>query len=143
MLIGGSKMSLDAHAEVRLVAAAREAAKSSYALYSKFRVGAAVLTDDGRIFSGCNVENASYGLSNCAERTALFKAVSEGAKMIVAVAVYTPTHTAAAPCGACRQVLYEFGPDAQLLSICDTSSQPKKTVSQLLPDAFGPKNLVS
>ncbi|HZL44660.1 MAG TPA: cytidine deaminase [Opitutaceae bacterium] len=125
----------------RLAAAARRAAKSSYAPYSKFRVGAAVLTASGKIFAGGNVENASYGLSNCAERTAVFKAVTEGHRELVAVAVYTPTRKPTLPCGACRQVIHEFGPNAVVLCVCDSSDQHKTTLDQLLPGAFGPTDL--
>src|SRR5471030_2539074 len=89
----------------RLEQAARRAAGAAYAPYSKFRVGAAVLTGSGKIFTGCNVENASYGLCNCAERTAIFSAVTAGERKIKAVAIYTPTATPITPCGACRQVI--------------------------------------
>lgn len=89
---------------------AYKASKSSYSPYSKFPVGAAVLTNDGRVFTGCNVENRSYGLTNCAERTAVFSAVAEGAKRIFAVAIAAPkADYPVGPCGACRQVLSEFG----------------------------------
>ncbi|MBQ9622546.1 MAG: cytidine deaminase [Treponema sp.] len=87
-----------------------QASKLSYSPYSKFPVGAAILTGDGRIFTGCNIENRSFGLTNCAERTAMFNAVSEGARRILAVAIATPkSDYPVGPCGACRQVLSEFG----------------------------------
>ena len=124
-----------------LETAARAAAQTAYAPYSQFRVGAAVLTSSGKIFRGCNVENASYGLCNCAERTAIFTAAAEGEREIDAVVVYTPTATPTSPCGACRQVINEFGPDAFVVSICDGSERIEKRLSALLPDAFGPKNL--
>jgi len=92
-----------------LVKAAREAAANAYCPYSHYPVGAALLTPDGQIYTGCNVENVSYGLSNCAERTALFKAASAGCREVVALAVAGGTRRPAAPCGACRQVLAEFG----------------------------------
>src|SRR4051794_18230299 len=101
----------------RLEKAARAAVKSCYAPYSKFRVGAAVLGGSGKIYAGCNVENASYGLCNCAERTAIFTAVAAGERAIRAVAVFTPTPGLTMPCGACRQVINEFGPEAQVISI--------------------------
>lgn len=121
--------------------AARSAATSAYAPYSKFSVGAAVLTGSGKIFGGCNVENASYGLCNCAERTALFTAVAAGHREIKAVAVYTPTPIPTTPCGACRQVINEFGADVIVLSFCDGKDRIETRISALLPDAFGPKNL--
>jgi cytidine deaminase len=126
----------------RLEKAARRAAKTSYSPYSHFPVGAAVLTASGRTFTGCNVENASYGLCNCAERTAIFSAVAEGERGIAAVAVYTPTSTASSPCGACRQVINEFGPHAIVISVCDGEDRIESTIDKLLPSAFGPGNLL-
>jgi cytidine deaminase len=134
-------MSLAPAQRRRLIAAARLAAKAAYAPYSKFRVGAAVLTRSGRIHTGCNVENASYGLSNCAERTAIFKAVADGRREIVAVAVYTPTRQPTPPCGACRQVINEFGPRAVILCTCNSRVRLETTLDQLLPGAFGSKQL--
>ena len=125
----------------RLEKAARAAARASYSPYSKFPVGAAVLTGSGKIFTGCNVENASYGLCNCAERTAIFTATAAGERKLKAVVVYTPTKTATSPCGACRQVINEFGPDALMLSVCDSAHKIETTLPALLPAAFGPKNL--
>ena len=125
----------------RVEKAARTAAKASYSPYSKFRVGAAVLAGSGKIYSGCNVENASYGLCNCAERTAIFTAATTGERQLHAVVVYTPTAAPTAPCGACRQVINEFGPDALVISICDSKSRLETTLDQLLPAAFGPGNL--
>jgi cytidine deaminase len=116
---------------------AREASRHAWAPYSKFVVGAAVLTDDGAIHGGANVENASYGLSMCAERNAIFQAVARGARRIVAIAVYTPTSQPTPPCGACRQVVAEFGPDA--LVICctdDTKAERRFQLAELLPQAF-------
>ena len=124
-----------------LALAAKEAGKLAYCPYSKFRVGAAVLTASGEIYFGCNVENASYGLTICAERNAIFQAASRGQREIVAVAVYTPTTEPTAPCGACRQVINEFGPDALILSVCDGPGTFRAKLSALLPQAFGPQNL--
>lgn len=124
-----------------LEAAARASVAYSYAPYSKFPVGAAVMTRNGKIFAGCNVENSSFGLSNCAERTAVFKAVAKGYREIVAVVVYTPTSRATLPCGACRQVINEFGPVAHIVCICDSDHRVETTLDALLPDAFGPHNL--
>jgi cytidine deaminase len=127
----------------KLKAAARTASTRAYAPYSKFRVGAAILTASGGIYSGCNVENASYGLTNCAERTAIFNAVAAGGKRLrlQCVVVYTPTDMPTAPCGACRQVINEFGPDALVLSICRGKGHIASRTHELLPDAFGPANL--
>ena len=136
-------MSLSSPRCRRLVSAARQAAEATYAPYSKFPVGAAVLTASGRIFTGCNVENASYGLSCCAERTAVFKAVAGGARKIVAVAVYTLTLKPTLPCGACRQVIHEFGPKAVILCACRSREPIETTLDQLLPGAFGPAALRS
>lgn len=125
----------------RLAQAARAAAKNAYAPYSKFRVGAAVLTGSGKIFSGSNVENASYGLCNCAERTAIFSAAAAGERKITAVVVYTPTRTPTMPCGACRQVINEFGARAAIVSLCASTERIETTLAALLPAAFGPDNL--
>jgi cytidine deaminase len=125
----------------RLERAARGAVTAAYAPYSGFRVGAAVLGGSGKIFTGCNVENASYGLCNCAERTAIFTAIAAGERKIKAVAVYTPTAAPTAPCGACRQVINEFGPEALIISCCKGGKRIESTLDQLLPEAFGPKKL--
>jgi cytidine deaminase len=134
-----SPISLSLHR--RLAKAARAAAKASYSPYSEFRVGAAVLAGSGKIYAGANVENASYGLTNCAERTAIFSAASHGERKIRCVMVYTPTAGPTMPCGACRQVINEFGPDAAVISICDSDERIETTLDRLLPFAFGPKNL--
>ncbi len=128
-----------------LADAARWGAAHAYCPYSRFRVGAAVLTDDGRIAWGSNVENASYGLTICAERNAVFQAVaqSERVPIIRAVVIYTPTPEPTAPCGACRQVINEFGPDAEVRSICDGPRELRFLLRDLLPAAFGPRNLAA
>jgi cytidine deaminase len=126
----------------RLEKTARAAANAAYAPYSKFRVGAAVLTAKGKIYAGCNVENASYGLCNCAERTAIFTAAAAGERAIQAVVVYTPTPAPTMPCGACRQVINEFGPKSVIVSVCDSKMRLERTLSQLLPEAFGPADLL-
>jgi len=131
-----------AHAVRRkLEKAARTAAAASYSPYSKFRVGAALLAGSGKVYAGCNVENASYGLCNCAERTAIFTAAAAGERDVVAIAVYTPTPTATMPCGACRQVINEFGPGALVISVCDSAERIETTLDALLPAAFGPRDL--
>jgi cytidine deaminase len=134
-------MKLAANLATRLERLARRAAKTSYSPYSKFAVGAAVLAGSGKIYTGCNVENASYGLCNCAERTAVFSAAAAGERKIKCVVVYTPTTSATPPCGACRQVINEFGPQARVVSICDSDDRIETTLDALLPAAFGPGNL--
>ena len=120
---------------------AKAASAKAYCPYSKFRVGAAVLADSGKIYTGCNVENASYGLTICAERNAIFHAACDGMERIEAVVIYTPTSTPSAPCGACRQVINEFGEDARIISVCDAKTILDMKLSELLPHAFGPRNL--
>jgi len=121
---------------------AREAAAHAYAPYSGFAVGAAVLDDSGEIHSSANVENASFGLSNCAERNAIFQAVAHGARKLQALAIYTPTAAATMPCGACRQVLMEFGADAVVVCCTDDAAQELRFgLADLLPAAFGPASL--
>lgn len=120
--------------------AAKDAAAKAYAPYSEFTVGAAIWTDRG-LFTGTNVENASFGLTNCAERTAIFTAVAAGARRIECVVVYTPTPAPTAPCGACRQVIFEFGPEALVISHCDGQDSIETTIDALLPGAFGPADL--
>ena len=134
-------MRLSSAAIRQLEQRARDAIKNAYSPYSHFPVGAAVLTASGKVFSGSNVENASFGLCNCAERTAVFTAIASGEREIRAVAIYTPTRILTTPCGACRQVLNEFGPDAIVISICDGKERLATSLSKLLPSAFGPKNL--
>ena len=123
-----------------LLALARDAMKRSYSPYSSYPVGAALLCTDGRIFQGCNVENASFGLSNCAERTAVFKAVSEGAVSFEAIAIAAKTK--AWPCGACRQVLNEFSPGMRVLVTWDNHVE-EMNLSDLLPGGFGPDSMHS
>jgi cytidine deaminase len=128
-----------------LVAAARSARRHAYAPYSRFRVGAAILTSHGEIVTGCNVENISYGLTNCAERTAVFTARAAGnlgaggrGAAIVAVAVVAQGATTPSPCGACRQVLNEFGPNCLVICANLRGDRRVATLAALLPDAFGP-----
>jgi cytidine deaminase len=122
---------------VQLKRLARDAAKRAYAPYSGFAVGAAVLGGSGAMHAGANIENASYGLSICAERSAVFRALSEGERTIRAVCLYTPTPIPSSPCGACRQVIFEFGADA-LIVCCgsDEKSERRYALRDLLPDAF-------
>jgi cytidine deaminase len=120
----------------KLIAAAKAAQRNAHAPYSKFRVGAALLTKSGKVYTGVNVENASYGLTNCAERVAVGKAVSEGNRQFQAIAVVAPS-AALSPCGACRQVLAEFG---ECLVICADSRNTRRLhiyrLSELLPHSF-------
>ena len=120
-----------------LVRAAEAAMQNAYAPYSKFRVGSAVLTTSGKVFSGCNVENASYGMTNCAERTAIFSAVAQlGPKLeLTAVAVVNDHGVPCSPCGACRQVIYEFGPDATVF-FQGANGEKQAHITQLLPEGF-------
>lgn len=122
-----------------LLALARTARERSYSPYSGFAVGAALLCADGRVYQGCNIENASFGLTNCAERTAVFKAVSEGATEFTAIAIASEK-TAPWPCGACRQVLNEFAPNIRILVTWDEKVD-EAPLSELLPHGFGPKEL--
>ena len=131
----------DAKTLQEMASRARTVSSAAYCPYSKFRVGAVALTTDGQMFEGCNVENASYGLTICAERNAVFQMVSKAKQQLAALVIYTPTPKPSAPCGACRQVLNEFGPDALIISTCDGPDVLKKKLSELLPDAFGPANL--
>jgi|SRR6185437_1920188 len=119
-----------------LVQAALLARGQAYAPHSQFKVGAAVVDEAGRIFSGCNIESASYGLSMCAERVAVFKALSEGAGKLVRIAVVAGTETLTPPCGACRQILWEFCRDAELLLANLAGKQESMAVSQIFPRPF-------
>ncbi|HEV2987509.1 MAG TPA: cytidine deaminase [Candidatus Angelobacter sp.] len=122
----------------QLLNLARAAQQNAYAPYSNFKVGAAILLENGEIFTGCNVENASYGLTNCAERSAIFTAVSKlgGANVkIRAVAVVNDHDAPCSPCGACRQVIAEFGPDAVVWYQGQDGIQ-ESTIRQLLPECF-------
>ena len=124
-----------------LVGAARGARERAYAPYSGFLVGAAILADDGRVFTGVNVENASYPLSVCAERTAVQRGVAEGARRFSAVAVVASNDEPTWPCGGCRQVLLEFGADMVVVSEGLGGSRMERPLRELLPDAFGPDKL--
>ena len=128
---------------VQLIDAARDAATRAYVPYSHFPVGAAVLTADGTVVSGVNIENASFGLTCCGERVAVFTAAAMGHRTIAAVAISAPRHPGTTPCGACRQVLNEFKPEAaDMAVILDTGGEPvRTTLDALLPRAFGPRDL--
>ena len=126
----------------RLIAAARRARLTAYAPYSKYKVGAAVLTLSGKIYTGCNIENAAYPSGLCAERVAVFKAVSEGERELIALAVVTSN--LGSPCGACRQVFSEFAQDDAIVVLAPARGARRKhlTMKQILPDRFGPRHLV-
>ena len=135
----GHSPSLDKPGEevwIRLGEAARAAAANAYSKYSGFRVGAALLADDGSVYVGCNVENASYGLTVCAERNAVFSGVTKGMRKIVALVVYTPTPSSTPPCGACRQVIAEFGHDVQIRCLSESGDALVTSIGELLPHAF-------
>ena len=123
-----------------LIEAARRAQQQAYAPYSRYRVGAAVEGADGSVFAGCNVENASYGLVMCAERVAIGAAVSSGVRAFRRVVVVSDSEPPAPPCGACRQVIFEFAPDAEVLAVGPRSSH-RWTMRDLLPAAFSGSQL--
>ena len=128
---------LDDAQTAALIGCALKARESAYAPYSKYHVGAAVVADDDRVFVGCNVENASYGLSLCAERNAIASAVTNGAAGIKAVVVITNGHPAALPCGACRQWLAELGgPECEVICASTEGDIRRYTAGELLPEAF-------
>lgn len=122
----------------KLMDNAKKAAKKSYSPYSNFAVGAAVLAGSGKIYSGCNIENASYGMTICAERCAIFKAISQGEKYIQAVAIYSPNTDNCYPCGACRQVMIEFQePNGNIKIITDNGGNLEvKNMDEYLPYMF-------
>lgn len=122
--------------DARLIAAARDARERALAGYSRFKVGAAVQTRDGTIVRGCNIENATYGLTICAERVAMFKALSEGHRDFVRVAVVADTDVLTPPCGACRQILWEFGGDLDVILANLQGTTHRFRMSSLLPHAF-------
>jgi cytidine deaminase len=119
-----------------LVAAAKDACSRAYCPYSRFPVGAAVRAADGHVFAASNVENASFGLTVCAERSAIFNAIGVGVREIAALVVYTPTEAPVTPCGACRQVLLEFGRDADVICACAGEQRLAFKASDLLPHGF-------
>lgn len=128
--------------EADLLRRARQARERAYTPYSDFRVGAVVVTEDGDVFEGANVENASYGLTMCAERVAVGAMAAAGVRSpIVAVAVVGDGDDACTPCGACRQVIFEFGPDATVYASGDGGRPLVATIRELLPHGFGPRRL--
>jgi cytidine deaminase len=126
----------------KLIEEAKKAREKAYTPYSKFKVGAAVLTSEGKIFSGCNIENASFSLSTCAERVAIFKAISEGANKLKAVAIIADTKRPCTPCGACRQVISEFGENIVLIMANLKGDIKISKIDKLLPNAFNRDDLI-
>jgi cytidine deaminase len=124
-----------------LISLALAARDRAYAPYSRFQIGAALRTEDGRVFDGANVENASYGISLCAERVAAAAAVAAGARRIQEIAVVGGSTRPAAPCGACRQFLFEFGPEMRVVSESPSGERRTWRLSELLADGFGPADL--
>ncbi len=129
------------HSEKELIDAATNVRENSYAPYSNFRVGAAVETDDGQIIDGCNVESASYGLTVCAERVAIWKAISEGKRKIKHIAVVADTEELTPPCGVCRQIIWEFGGDIPVIMANLKGKVETVQMTELLPRAFDTKFL--
>jgi cytidine deaminase len=128
--------------DLQLLKAAEEAKNKAYVPYSKFRVGAALLTKEGKVYTGCNIENASFGATNCAERTAIFKAVSEGEKEFAAIAINTDAESLTFPCGICRQVMVEFAHDLKLIIGNPEGKYKVFTMDDILPNSFSPKDLI-
>lgn len=124
-----------------LVKVAKKAMKNAYVPYSKFRVGAALETLDGKIFTGCNIENASFGGTNCAERTALFKAISEGSRKFTRIAIISDSNDFTYPCGICRQVLSEWGLDMEVIVANNNEEFRVHKLSEILPYAFTNENM--
>ncbi|WP_408868835.1 cytidine deaminase [Brochothrix campestris] len=126
----------------QLIVAAKAAREQAYVPYSKFKVGAALVTPTGQVFGGCNIENASYGLTNCAERTAIFKAVSEGQTTFSKMVIVGETDGPISPCGACRQVIAEFCEPTMPVFLTNLNGNTQETtVSDLLPGAFTGKDM--
>ena len=120
----------------KLLDAARKAMANSHSPYSKFKVGAAVLMASGKVYTGCNVESASFGLSLCAERVAIFKAVSEGEKVVSAIALACSQPERCTPCGACLNLIREFGPNAEIITETPNGKPRVRRASELLPEVF-------
>lgn len=125
-----------------LIKLAMEAKENAYVPYSNFRVGAALLTKSGKVYKGCNIENAGYSATNCAERTAIFKAVSEGELEFEAIAINADTEQLTYPCGVCRQVMVEFSRDLKLYISNKNGEYKEYTISELLPGAFTKDDLI-
>jgi len=130
--------------KLQLMEESKIAREKAYVPYSKFKVGAALLSKEGKVYHGCNIENAGYSMTNCAERTAMFKAVSEGVREFQSLAVVADTEGPVSPCGACRQVIAEFcEPNMPVYLINLKGDVQETTVAQLLPGAFSPEDLAN
>lgn len=140
-LLGSDSPVIEQELYACLLELAKLAAYQSYSPYSKFPVGAAALAEDGRVFLGCNVENASYGGTICAERTAIVKAVSEGVKEFRAIAIDCPKAKNLWPCGICRQFISEFGASIDIVSLAENGEVQKMSIEKLVPRMFGPSAL--
>ena len=128
--------------KLKVMEESKIAREKAYVPYSKFKVGAALVTKEGKVYHGCNIENASYSMTNCAERTAMFKAVSEGDRDFQSLAVVADTEGPVSPCGACRQVIAEFcKPNMPVYLINLKGDVQETTVAELLPGAFSPEDL--
>ena len=128
--------------EKELIRRAGEARSNAYSPYSGVKIGAAVLARDGSLYAGCNIENSSYGLSNCAERTAIFKAISEGRRELVSMSIVGDSEEFTRPCGACRQVMVQFNPRLRIIRVGLVDGYRSETTAEkLLPEAFNPSSL--
>ncbi|HWQ89401.1 MAG TPA: cytidine deaminase [Desulfitobacteriaceae bacterium] len=143
ILIGGVDISRVNDKQIRqeLISQARQAADQAYVPYSHYPVGAAVCFSSGKIYSGCNVENASYGLTICAERNAIFQAAAQGERCLVSMAIFIPQEDFPAPCGACRQVMREFARNCSVILVNGQGATKVTDLAHLLPDSFGPEHL--
>jgi cytidine deaminase len=125
----------------QLIVKAKDVSKNAYCVYSKFPVGAAFINNNGSIFTGCNIENISFGLTNCAERTAIYKSISEGNRSIETLVIYTPTNKPTLPCGAYLQVIAEFNKNARIICVCDSDERIDTHLMHLLPQTDFPVDL--
>lgn len=131
------------HQLVEMEVKARDAAENAYCPHSNFYVGCAVLGDNQKVYAGCNVDNAAYASTICAESNAIGNAITNGVKEIKAMLIYTPTDVHTYPCGNCRQILNEISGDIPVYSVCNSTEVKKSSLAKLLPDAYGPINLYS